>query len=82
MKHRISEVDGNDIYSDYCRELMERDCYNVLPRIVKCVVSLLKKSVINTCTSVQANAAKSCIKVWLSVALKMKLKILVNNKFP
>ena len=68
MKHRISQVNGNDSDSDDCSELIERNCYNVLARTVKCVVSCnkiftTKKSVINTCTSVQANAAKSSIQI-------------------
>ena len=42
MKHRISQVDGNDSDSDDCSELIERNCYNVLARTVKCVVSCNK----------------------------------------
>ena len=38
MKHRISQVEGNDSDSDDGSELLEGNCYNVLTRTVKCVL--------------------------------------------
>ena len=42
MKHRISQVDGKDSESDDCSELIERNCLNVLARIVQCLASCNK----------------------------------------
>ena len=42
MKQRISQVDGNDSDSEDFSEQIERNCYNVLARTEKCIVSCNK----------------------------------------
>ena len=38
IKHRISQVDENNIESDDCSDAIEKDCFNVLGTTKKCVV--------------------------------------------
>ena len=65
MKHRISQVDGKDSESDDCSELIERNCFNVLARIVQCLAPCKKvfTCIFSIYILFQADAAKTSIQI-------------------